>query len=66
VGDLNDAPWPPQPFDTERLTIRTTRAEDRSPLIDLLTSEVVRRYLGGPRSRADLERSAPEVPGNCP
>jgi len=64
--ELADAPWPPAPVATERLTVRSTCASDRAGYIDLLTSDAVHEYLGGPHSRADLERQAPAIPGNRP
>lgn len=66
VGDLADVPWPPDPIVTERLLVRRTEAGDRSRYIDMLCSDEVHRYLGGPRPRDELEHAAPEVPGNRP
>jgi len=65
-SELANAPWPPSPIPTERLVLRPTCANDRSGYIELLTSEEVRKYLGGPHSRAELERDAPAIPGNRP
>lgn len=58
-----DVDWPPAPIVTERLTLRETRASDREGYLDLLTSEEVRRYLGGALSRDDLAAAMPKVPG---
>lgn len=65
-SELTDAPWPPGPIATERLIVRPTCASDRSGYIDLLASDEVREYLGGPRPREELELIAPEIPGNRP
>lgn len=67
MGDLNnDVTWPPSPIRTERLTLRATQADDRAAFIDLLISPTVRQYLGGPLQRDQVERDAPEIPGNRP
>lgn len=66
VGDLNDVDWPPGEIVVSRLLLRATRASDRAGFIDLLASEKVRHYLGGARSREELARAAPEVPGAYP
>lgn len=58
--------WPPDPIRTKRLLLRRTEARDRSSYIDLMCSDEVYRYLGGPNARESLERDAPEVPGNRP
>lgn len=67
MGDLNNTvAWPPQPIITDRLTLRATQASDRDSFIDLQSSATVRRFLGGPLERADMEQNAPAVPGNYP
>lgn len=66
MGDLKGVAWPPQPIRTRRLTLRSTRAGGRAALIDLLSSELVRTYLGGALDRDTLERDTPEVPANRP
>lgn len=63
---LGPVAWPPAPLRTERLVLRETEARDRPALIDLNASAEVRRYLGGPRDRDELERDLPEVPGRRP
>ncbi len=63
LGNVN---WPPEPISTERLLLRPTKATDRAPYIDMVCSDVVYRYLGGPRSRDVIEREVPEVPGDRP
>jgi len=57
--------WPPAPLTTERLVLRKPEASDRSGLIELLCSEDVRRFLGGPRPREAVE-AMPEVPADHP
>ncbi|WP_425463860.1 GNAT family N-acetyltransferase [Nocardioides aurantiacus] len=58
--------WPPAPIRTESLTVRPPRAEDRTGFIELLCSDEVREYLGGPLLRGDVERDLPATPGNLP
>jgi len=55
--------WPPAPIKTERLVLRQSEARDRAALIDLSASPEVGTYVGGSRSRDDLERAMPKVPG---
>ncbi|WP_328608568.1 GNAT family N-acetyltransferase [Amycolatopsis sp. NBC_00345] len=55
--------WPPAPIRTGRLVLREPEARDRPGIIELFASPEVHAYLGGPRPRAELERTAPEVPG---
>jgi hypothetical protein len=63
VGDLTDVTWPPKTsIRADRLVLRPTQASDREGCIDLLASEEVRKYLGGPKPRAELERAMPPVP----
>lgn len=66
MPDLGDVPWPPAPIETTRLTLRRTQARDRAGYIELMCSDDVQRYLGGPLPREDAEQAAPEVPGNRP
>ncbi|MFJ6513421.1 GNAT family N-acetyltransferase [Streptomyces sp. NPDC091406] len=61
--ELGRVTWPPAPIRTERLVLRESGASDRSAFIELFASAEVRVHLGGPRSRDELERSVPEVPG---
>lgn len=63
---LGNAGWPPDPIETKRLLLRPTRASDRASYIDLQCSDVVYRYLGGPKLREVIEREVPDVPGNRP
>lgn len=63
---LETVAWPPAPIRTERLVLRASRAGDRAAFIELLAAPEVHVYLGGPRSREDLERAVPEVPGRRP
>jgi RimJ/RimL family protein N-acetyltransferase len=46
--------------------LREPEARDRATFIELLTSPEVHTYLGGPRSRDELEREMPAVPGKWP
>ncbi|MGA8255506.1 MAG: GNAT family N-acetyltransferase [Nocardioides sp.] len=66
MGDELDVPWPPPPMATSRLIIRATQASDRPGCIELLCSAQVRRYLGGPRTRATLEAELPVTPHSRP
>jgi RimJ/RimL family protein N-acetyltransferase len=66
MGDLGELSWPPEPIATHRLLLRPTEARDRDPYINLLCSEDVNRYLGGPQPRQRVERNAPQVPGHRP
>lgn len=43
--------------------LRGSEPRDRTAVIELLTSSEVGTYIGGPRSRDELERAMPEVPG---
>ena len=63
---LGHVSWPPYPIETKRLSLRRTQASDRASYSDLLCSDVVYRYLGGPRTREVVEREVPEVPGDRP
>ena len=66
MTELGPVDWPPAPIRTERLVLREPEAADRGAFIDLFASPEVGTYLGGPRPRADLERSVPEVPRGRP
>ncbi|MGW1712682.1 GNAT family N-acetyltransferase [Streptomyces sp. NPDC002156] len=63
---LGTVAWPPAPIKTERLVLRESEARDRTAFIELHASPEVHTYLGGPRSRDELEREMPEVPGQWP
>ena len=56
-------PWPPEPVRTERLVLRGAEPRDRPVFIELNSLPEVNTYLGGGRSREDLEREMPDVPG---
>ncbi|MEU3461957.1 GNAT family N-acetyltransferase [Streptomyces sp. NPDC006733] len=58
--------WPPAPITTDRLILRASQARDRAAVIELNASPEVGTYLGGPRPRAELERTLPEIPGQRP
>ena len=66
VVALADVDWPPRLVATARLKLRATVASDRAGYVELLTSEKVRRYLGGPMPREAVVRSTPDVPGCYP
>ncbi|MEV1053809.1 GNAT family N-acetyltransferase [Streptomyces sp. NPDC049887] len=62
MTELGPVAWPPAPIKTERLVLRQPEARDRAAFIELLASPEVHAYLGGPRSRDELERELPGVP----
>jgi hypothetical protein len=66
VADLGRVAWPPEPIHTDRVVLRQAEGRDRAGFIDLHSSAEVGRYIGGPRSRAELEEVVPEIPGNRP
>ncbi|MEV7640982.1 GNAT family N-acetyltransferase [Streptomyces rubiginosohelvolus] len=66
MAELGPVAWPPVPLRTDRLVLREPEARDRAAYVDLFSSPEVRTYLGGPRPRAELESSVPEVPGRRP
>ncbi|MEV6195646.1 GNAT family N-acetyltransferase [Streptomyces sp. NPDC051920] len=66
MEDLGAVAWPPEPIKTERLVLREAEPRDRAAFIELLGSPEVHTYLGGPRSRDELERQMPEVPEQWP
>ncbi|QUC58975.1 GNAT family N-acetyltransferase [Streptomyces sp. A2-16] len=66
MTELGPVAWPPAPIRTERLVLRESEARDRAAFIELHASAEVHTYLGGPRSRDELEREVPEVPGRRP
>ncbi|MGA4845179.1 GNAT family N-acetyltransferase [Streptomyces sp. G5(2025)] len=46
--------------------LRESEARDRAAFIELFASPEVGAFIGGPRSREDLERAVPELPGRRP
>ncbi|MGW7424078.1 GNAT family N-acetyltransferase [Streptomyces sp. NPDC054813] len=66
MTDSRALAWPPAPIKTERLVLRESETRDRPVVIELNASPEVSTYLGGPRPRAELERTVPEVPGQHP
>ncbi|WP_189149031.1 GNAT family N-acetyltransferase [Streptomyces lacrimifluminis] len=66
MTELGSVAWPPAPIRTERLVLRESEARDRAAFIELFASPEVLTYLGGPRSRDELERAVPELPGRRP
>ncbi|MGI5473318.1 GNAT family N-acetyltransferase [Streptomyces sp. CA-132043] len=66
MTELGPLAWPPAPIRTERLVLREPEARDRAAFIELLASPEVHTYLGGPRSRDELEREMPAVPERWP
>lgn len=65
MADLGEVEWPAH-LRTKRLTLRATESRDRTGYVDLLTSQEVRRHLGGARQRDEVEASLPETPGSYP
>ncbi|WP_326694558.1 MULTISPECIES: GNAT family N-acetyltransferase [unclassified Streptomyces] len=63
---LGHVAWPPAPIKTERLVLREPEARDRAALIELFASPEVGTYIGGHRSRDELERTVPEAPRRRP
>ncbi len=61
MAELGPVAWPPAPIRTERLVLRESETRDRAAFIELLASQEVHTYLGGPRPRDDLERETPGV-----
>ncbi|MFJ9696106.1 GNAT family N-acetyltransferase [Kitasatospora sp. NPDC101183] len=66
MDHLSHVTWPPAPIRTERLVLRAPEARDRPAFIELGASPEVHTYLGGPRSREELERETPEIPEQWP
>ncbi|AWN25498.1 hypothetical protein DKG71_04860 [Streptomyces sp. NEAU-S7GS2] len=66
MTELGPVAWPPAPIRTERLVLRESEARDRAAFIELFASPEVGTYIGGPRTRDELERAVPEVPGRRP
>jgi RimJ/RimL family protein N-acetyltransferase len=66
MAELGPVAWPPAPIRTARLVLRESKASDRAAFIELLASPAVGTYLGGSRSRDELEHEVPEVPGRRP
>lgn len=62
MSELGPVAWPPAPLKTERLVLREPEPHDRAALIELLASPEVGTYIGGARSRAELETAIPETP----
>ncbi len=62
MTDLGPVAWPPAPIRTERLLLREPEPRDRATFVELFASPEVHTYLGGPRSRDELEREMPEAP----
>ena len=66
MADPGSEAWPPAPIRTERLVLREPEASDRAALVELFTSPEVGTYIGGPRSREELERALPAAPPRRP
>jgi RimJ/RimL family protein N-acetyltransferase len=64
--ELADVIWPPEPIRTGRLVLREPEARDRAVFVELLASQRVHTYLGGPQARDELEHRLPEVPERWP
>ncbi|MDP9982750.1 RimJ/RimL family protein N-acetyltransferase [Pseudarthrobacter oxydans] len=63
MAHLGPVAWPPHPIKTQRLVLRESEARDRAGLIELFSSPEAGTYVGGAQSREELERTAPETPG---
>lgn len=46
--------------------LRASQARDRAAFLELFASAEVGTYIGGPRTRDELERAVPAVPGRRP
>ncbi|TDW18442.1 GNAT family N-acetyltransferase [Kribbella kalugense] len=66
MSELGPVDWPPAPIKTERLVLREPEARDRTALIELFASPEVGTYIGGARSREELESAVPEEPKRRP
>lgn len=66
VGSLGSVGWPPDRIQTSRLVLREPEASDRPRLIDLAASLEVNQYVGGARSRDELEAQFPSRPRRRP
>lgn len=63
MAHLGPVAWPPLPIETERLVLRESERIDRVGLIELFSSPDVGTFVGGAQPREELERTAPETPG---
>ncbi|WP_036954531.1 GNAT family N-acetyltransferase [Luteimicrobium xylanilyticum] len=66
MTDLGPVAWPPTPLRTERLVLREPAADDRAALVELMASPEVHAFLGGARSREEVERALPTEPARRP
>lgn len=66
MGGLDGVEWPTSAIRTRRLVLRESERRDRAALMELFASPEVGQYLGGARTRDELERTMPEVPGQRP
>jgi RimJ/RimL family protein N-acetyltransferase len=66
MAELGAVAWPPAPIATERLVLREPEGRDRAGVIELFSSPLVYTYLGGPRSRDELEHAVPQAPRRRP
>jgi RimJ/RimL family protein N-acetyltransferase len=66
MAELGPVAWPPAPITTERLVLREPESRDRAAIVELFSSPEVGTYIGGPRSRDELQRALPEVPRRRP
>ena len=63
MTEFGSAAWPPSPpIRTGRLVLREAEAGDHAVFMDLLGSAEVHTYLGGPRTRDELD-GLPQTPG---
>src|SRR3954451_16466684 len=66
MTELGPVAWPPAPIRTERLVLGEPETRDRAAFTELLASPEVHTYLGGPRSRDELEREMSGAPERWP
>ncbi|MEV0022387.1 GNAT family N-acetyltransferase [Streptomyces atroolivaceus] len=66
MTELGPVARPAAPIRTGRLVLRRSEARDRAAFIELFASPEVGTYVGGPRPRAELDHTVPEVPGRRP
>ncbi|GLY48790.1 GNAT family N-acetyltransferase [Lentzea sp. NBRC 102530] len=56
--------WPPAPIKTDRLVLRESEAGDREAFVELFSSPEVGTYIGGSKSRDEVDRTTPPIPGH--
>ncbi|PPK66537.1 GNAT family N-acetyltransferase [Actinokineospora auranticolor] len=66
MSEPRSVAWPPVPIATGRLLLRASEGRDRKVFIELFASVEVGAFIGGGRSREELEGEVPRVPGQRP